>query len=144
MGPAVLKIIRLSFNSNSDRYLTRRERKKSTWPSWWKSQTYQETGQPVQSESPEIQWLRPDSEPFCFFFSLFFCQENRGMGIHKEILAKGFMQQSNLRRKLVLNSDSQQLYSTTYLLVPQFSVESRELSLFIGKCTLTHPFNEAL
>lgn len=66
------------------------------------------------------------------------------MGIQKVVIAMGFMQQSNIGRKLALNSDNQPVYSTPYLLVSHLNVESKEPSLFIEKYTLTHPSNEVL
>lgn len=100
--------------------------------------------QPVQSESQEIQWLRPDSEQL--FFSFFFIVKKtiEGMGIRKDIITVGFMQQSNLGREMALNSDNWQLYSTPYLLVLHLTVESREPSLFIEMCTLTYSSSEGL
>lgn len=83
------------------------------------------------TESPEIQWLRPDSGLLCFPFILSCEENNRGHGIQKEILGMGFMQQCNLERQLALNSDNQHVYSIAYLLVTGLNVEAREPSLFI-------------
>ena len=85
MGYAVLKI-RISFNSDSARYLTRRERKKIYM-------TFMvEIPEPLQSESPKIQWLNPDSELLClFFFPSFF-----GVGVKKTIEAWTFRNRSLL------------------------------------------------
>lgn len=115
-----ISVISLSFNtllfSNPRDFLV----------SMWKSRPYEETVQPLQSESQEIQWLRPDSELLCFFV----------FTVKKTIEARAFRKRSLLRdlsNKVilgeVLNSDN---------------VESREPSIFIEKRTLTHPSSEAL
>lgn len=49
--------------------------------------------------------------------------------------------QSNLGRKLALNSENQQFYSIPYLFAPHLNAESKELSLFIGYI-LTHSSDE--
>lgn len=56
----------------------------------------------------------------------------------------GFRQHSNLGRKPALNSDNQQLNPTPYLLVSHLNVESKELSHFTEKYTLTYPSIEVL
>lgn len=70
------------------------------------------------------------SFPFSSFSFFIIKKTVECLGIQK-IIAMQCMQQSNLGRELVLNSNNQQLYPTPYLLVSHFNVESRKPNLLI-------------